>query len=512
MAAEILLINLFAGAGGLAEGFCPVGQQCRFRIVLTVEKNSDACRTLRLRNFCRLFPTGALPGEYYRLLRREILDEALWLAWPAEAQEAQRRTWQAEIGKPNSCDDDELDARITSAIGGAESWVLVGGPPCQAYSKVGRNRNKGNPDYRPEDDTRVFLYREYLKVLGRHRPSAFVLENVLGLLSSSVYGRKLFPPMIEHLAEPSKALRHAGVVVPRIGYRLYCLNGDELRPGEDDLRRLVVRTEELGLPQTRHRMIVIGIREDIKGKPARLTFDFDGQPTGAGRVIEDLPRLRSGLSRGRDTPEAWREVISSAIDSAWLAEAGSNLGDRLQASITEAVQVACTSSLNRGGEFMFGETEGTSWMREWYRDTRLEVVLNHHSKEHMPSDLHRYLFVAAYAKTYNDSPRIALFPRDLLPAHKNALSGKFPDRFRAQLPSLPAKTITSHISQDGHYFIHPDPSQCRSLTVREAARIQTFPDNFLFLGGKVAQYIQVGNAVPPLLARLIADQVFAALS
>lgn len=181
MVTEIPTVNLFAGAGGLAEGFCPVGQQRHFGIVLTVEMNPAACHTLRLRNFCRLFSAGAMPGKYYQLLRKEISHEELWGAWPSEAREAARRTWQAELGKPDSCSDDELDARIKGVLGEADSWVLIGGPPCQAYSKVGRNRNKSNPAYRPENDGRLFLYREYLKVLGRHRPSAFVLEPVLEL-------------------------------------------------------------------------------------------------------------------------------------------------------------------------------------------------------------------------------------------------------------------------------------------------------------------------------------------
>ena len=129
----------------------------------------------------------------------------------------------------------------------------------------------------------------------------------------------------------------------------------------------------------------------------------------------------------------------------------------------------------------------------------------------MEADLQRYFFAACWAMQHGKSPQLRDFPRELRPAHNNvtgnAKHSVFADRFRVQLPHSPATTITSHISKDGHYYIHPDPTQCRSLTVREAARIQTFPDNYFFCGPTTAQYQQVGNAVPPLLARSVADAI-----
>jgi DNA (cytosine-5)-methyltransferase 1 len=148
-------------------------------------------------------------------------------------------------------------------------------------------------------------------------------------------------------------------------------------------------------------------------------------------------------------------------------------------------------------------------LRNWYIDERLGGVIQHETRSHMRSDLHRYLFAAAYGRVKGVSPKIADFPTPLLPEHSNVSSEKVPfaDRFRVQLEGSWSSTVVAHIAKDGHYFIHPDPSQCRSLTVREAARLQTFQDNYFFAGNRTEQYTQVGNAVPPLLARKIAGVV-----
>jgi len=126
----------------------------------------------------------------------------------------------------------------------------------------------------------------------------------------------------------------------------------------------------------------------------------------------------------------------------------------------------------------------------------------------MKGDLARYMFAAIFGAAFDRSPTASEFPTTLAPAHKNWQSGKFADRFRVQTGGKPSSTITSHISKDGNYFIHPDPVQCRTLTVREAARLQTFPDNYYFKGNRTQQYTQVGNAVPPYLARQIAEAIW----
>lgn len=130
----------------------------------------------------------------------------------------------------------------------------------------------------------------------------------------------------------------------------------------------------------------------------------------------------------------------------------------------------------------------------------------------MESDFSRYFYAATFAGVAGRSPKASDFPRELAPQHHNWTTGDFADRFRVQLRNSASTTITSHISKDGHYFIHPDPLQRRSLSVREAARLQTFPDNYLFKGNRTQQYVQVGNAVPPLLAKWIGEAFWSILS
>ena len=166
---------------------------------------------------------------------------------------------------------------------------------------------------------------------------------------------------------------------------------------------------------------------------------------------------------------------------------------------------------DRGSEFIPGEFV-SGYKKKWFFDKKIKGICNHHSRSHMPSDIHRYFYAACYSDIFGNSPKLRDFPDDLLPKHKSAsrdkpAGGAFSDRFRVQLPQRPGTTVVSHISHDGHYYIHYDPLQCRSLTVREVARIQTFPDSYFFCGPRTSQYIQVGNAVPPLLARQIAKIV-----
>ncbi len=153
---------------------------------------------------------------------------------------------------------------------------------------------------------------------------------------------------------------------------------------------------------------------------------------------------------------------------------------------------------------------------DWFLDSRIGGVCNSATRSHIEEDLYRYFYSSCFGQVHGCSPRLADFPEALYPDHRNVTRplghDNFADRFRVQLKHLPSTTVVSHIAKDGHYYIHYDPGQCRSLTVREAARLQTFPDNYFFCGNRTHQYTQIGNAVPPLLAIQIAGIAYNVLA
>jgi DNA (cytosine-5)-methyltransferase 1 len=228
------------------------------------------------------------------------------------------------------------------------------------------------------------------------------------------------------------------------------------------------------------------------------------------RVLSDLPRLRSGISRGTDSTEAWRKILCDIPETPWFQSP--QITSEHRGEIRRLLRELDTD-LGRGAEFLQPTRRTLRAFADWFLDKRLSAVCNHSTRAHIPEDLHRYFFAASFGRVHGRSPILDDFPPQILPDHKNVSEalkeGKFNDRFRVQIEGRPATTITSHICKDGHYFIHYDPKQCRSLTVREAARIQTFPDNYFFEGPRTEQYHQVGNAVPPLLALKIAKIVAA---
>lgn len=502
---SIPVIDLFAGPGGLGEGFAAfqTGDGERpFKIGPSIEVDPFAHQTLELRSFLRQFPLDHRPLEYYAYCRGDLTREELFSSYPIFAEVAKEEAWRAELGK---IPEPKLDARIRRAIGSAGTWVLIGGPPCQAYSTAGRSRmQRANPEAF-EADGRHFLYEEYLRIIRRFSPPVFVMENVKGLLSSTVRGEAIFHRILQDLSRAGSQRKGR--------YRIHSLvREDDGR--EHDPEDYVIRFEDYGIPQRRHRVILLGIRSDLK--PDYPLLQKQPYTPTVDDAIADLPPIRSKLSRQLDSPEAWRRALQSTLEL--------NLGEHASNSeFMTRLRLAIQGATFRGlGDERYLSENGTprrpksTWLKHhqvWFDDPGLAGgTLNHGARAHMADDLARYMFLAVLGELRGESPKLRDFPQSLWPSHKNVRSAlrsdNFADRFRVQVRNQPATTVMAHIAKDGHYYIHPEPEQCRSLTVREAARLQTFPDNYFFEGPRTQQYRQVGNAVPPLVARDIARSVY----
>jgi len=521
----IPVIDLFAGPGGLGEGFSSVfrNNERAFDIRLSIEKDENAHQTLELRSFTRQFNPDQLPEEYYDLLRetnlvnRTALRKRLFELYPEQAQHARSEAWLAELGN-EEFPSEEIDRRIIEQLNGDENFVLIGGPPCQAYSLVGRSRRQERAELN-QDDHRVFLYKEYLRIIAVHHPAVFVMENVKGLLSAKLGEERVFPRILNDLRNP--AIAFPGLDSPT--YRVYSLTVDhnghdeQGQPIYENDRDYLIQAEHYGVPQRRHRVILLGIRDDIGAIPDILQRVENEVPLKD--VIGDLPKLRSSISKSiRESfiENGKKKRVYEAIPDSITTWA--NHIQEFRADIVSwngfsksYAENPIDQDLTIGGEFLYCETPAeNNPLGNWYKDERILGVCNHESRAHLLEDLLRYQFSSIFSDTYKRFPKLQEYSAHsdkLLPDHGNAESGKFNDRFRTQLADIPATTVTCHISKDGHYFIHYDPEQCRSWTVREAARVQTFPDNYLFCGPRTAQFHQVGNAVPPYLAKQIGEIV-----
>lgn len=500
------IVDLFSGPGGLGEGFSclrhtdgsPV-----FEIDLSVEKDPVAHQTLRLRSFLRKFSVE-LPKEYIDFLNTGGINEPDWESlYPEQWQAAVHETLNLTLGADGTSEIiSERIAKIRHSRG--DSVILIGGPPCQAYSLAGRGRKPSDLGYVPHVENRHRLYEEYIDVLRQLRPAAFVMENVKGMLSSSIEKKKVFDLVTQDIKGRKGEAE----------YLLFPLADAPSLNGEALPSSFIVRAERHGVPQARHRVIITGIRRDllVSGKDLALPDLLeDPQQVTVRDVLESMPVVRSGISaRGGNRDDFYEWKLTVAAASASIIREPSPLTGGNAAKFSAAINSVSTpikiKAQNRAGGL--GRTSlplgCPDELANWLLEPRLIRLVQHETRGHMKEDLGRYLFAASWTLATGISPKASDFPDALAPKHKNWKSGKFNDRFRVQAWDKPSSTVVCHLSKDGHYFIHPDPKQCRSITVREAARLQTFPDNYFFKGNRTEQYIQVGNAVPPFLARKIA--------
>ena len=412
----MILIDMFSGAGGLTEGFLSSGYQ----FVSHIEMNKHAYMTLETRVLYHFLKNNGNEDAYYAYLNEEITREQLF----EDTYEFSKQVSSSVINKEISSETENsiikqikknMDESGINEING-----IIGGPPCQAYSIVGRGRS---PDCMKKD-RRNYLYEHYIKFLKEFNPDFFVFENVPGMLSART-NKNIFEDFNNQIKNLDQDYT--------VNYR-------------------ILKATNFNVLQSRRRLIIIGHKLDqdffespFKSAPHEYTVSD---------ILNDLPFLEP--EEGTDSPQKYKGKI-------------------------------------------------TEYLKKFRIRTKKDVLIQHRARYHNERDREIYRYAIKKWKEekrrikYNELP-------DVLKTHNNKKS--FIDRFKVIAGDLPAShTIMAHISKDGHYYIHPDINQARSLTVREAARIQSFPDNFKFEGPRTSQYMQVGNAVPPLMAERIANKI-----
>lgn len=493
----IPVIDVFAGPGGLNEGFSSVTNNTGepvFQTVASIEMEASAVQTLRFRSAMRHARRTSGPAKQAlnRFLEKKITlnelinDDDFRICY----DHAKGEVHQFELGPDTRKESDEIIRQALAPHNGP--WVLIGGPPCQAYSLAGRSRRVHDENF--EDDHKHFLYKEYLNIIRQHRPPVFVMENVKGLLSSVNRGLRMFDLIRKDLEHPNEDLE----------YNLFSMvssnTGEYL-----DAKDFLIHAENYGIPQRRHRVIIVGILKYsgiLAPEPLRPRSKIN-----VGDAIFDLPPLRSSVSRTVDPfGSLWEETRDAVRTKASVLGVPFSAYPGLKTTSDQAAGMALDEN---------GIDSVACDFRNFVRPPSISSMptWNHHARSHMVGDLVRYGILSAMSLERGTSLKVRELDRSLWPNHKNIDSKVVPfeDRFRVQVQNQPSTTIVSHIAKDGHYYIHPDPGQMRSLTVREAARLQTFPDDYIFLGTRTQQFTQVGNAVPPLLARSIGSSIYSAI-
>lgn len=409
-------IDLFAGAGGLSEGFIQSGYQP----IAHVEMNPNAAKTIETRLAYYYLRDNNKLSIYREYEKKQITREML-LSYIPEIE------LKTVINKEISAATikgifETIDASMVEK-GIKTVDIIIGGPPCQAYSLVGRAQSS-HMLVPMKDDPRNELYKMYIQFLKKYQPRMFVFENVGGIIT----------------ARGGQAFKNLQAYMKRVGYEL-------------EYREL--NANEFGVLQSRKRIIIVGW---LKGTGYHYpNVNKVHRNVIVSDILEDLPEIIPGEKRDTYAVTDMRKVK----------------------------QILKTLNLRE----------------------KDDVLTAYEARPHTKQD------IEIYKRTINmwfENGKHERLKYDDLPenlkTHNNRTS--FVDRFKVVEGDMRyCHTILAHLSKDGHYFIHPSIEQHRSITVREAARIQSFPDNYYFEGARTAQFIQVGNAVPPIMAKQIADKI-----
>ena len=419
---KLTFIDLFSGAGGLSEGFIRAG----YEPLAHIEMNKFACNTLRTRAAFHYLKNNNQLAIYEKYLREKQEKEDGRKLWEQVPKEITDSVIQATIGEDTI---DGIFSAVDTLIGNEKIDVIVGGPPCQAYSVAGRAR-MGKA---VEEDPRNELYKYYVKFLERYHPKMFVFENVLGIISAKK-------------GEPLKDLR---ILVNQAGYEM------ELK---------VQVASDYGVLQKRHRIIIVGWKK----------FDEDGNPTSY-----KYPELKKEKNR--------YEILNDLFADLPKRKAG-------EGKLCEPIQYE--KPLNKMPYLKKSGIRGT-----------LKFTTQHIARPNNEIDRNIYKMAVDWwlkgkRLDYSKVP-------EEWQKHKNTES--FLNRFQVVDPFGCCHTVVAHIAMDGHYYIYPNLNptveNSRSITVREAARIQSFPDDYYFEGSRTAAFKQIGNAVPVVLAYKIATEI-----
>lgn len=405
-------IDLFAGAGGLSEGFVRAG----FNPIAHVEMNKDACDTLKTRTAFHWLKANGKEDTYYKYLKADHRQkENLWNEIPEHLIDS---VINKEISKESL---PGIFETIDNELKEAKVDLIIGGPPCQAYSVAGRARDPN----KMKEDQRNFLYKYYVEFLKKYQPKMFVFENVPGIFSAKNG---------EHLEDIFKAVREAGyeLSLPHTKHKF-------------------LDAKDFGVLQNRKRVILIGWKKELNF----IYPDFE-KAVPKYEILKDLFSDLKPLQNGQGTINAVKYAKST---TAYLE----------------------LSKIRNG----------------------LDVVTQHLARPNNDNDLEIYRITV---DKWNQGKRLnyAELPKRLI-KHNNTNS--FVNRFQVVNGQGVSHTVVAHIAKDGHYYIHPDKKQNRSISVREAARIQSFPDDYFFEGSRTTAFKQIGNAVPVLMAEKIAIKI-----